>query len=184
MAVDPAVVKENWTFLERNRTHIVYCSKCGEFGHELPHRCNNPNDWYFGSHKDCKGTLFISTTTTHEMLDSLTYDQKLTLLREIGEKSEQIQNQSKQFDASTLNMVRNEIERRNHGERNVLFADDAVYKRSHLHDSTGVPYCPQCDSLLVQPIRVKKRLFSVGLFGMASDTVGKSMECLSCKYKW
>ena len=117
------------------------------------------------------------------MLDSLTYDQKLTLLREIGEKSEQIQNQSKQFDASHLNVVRNEIERRNRGERNTLL-HDSMFKRSLLHDSTGVPYCPQCDSLLVQPIRAKKRLFSVGLFGMASDTVGKSMECLSCKYKW
>lgn len=182
MNIDPTVVKGNWTFLQDNRTHIMYCSKCGEFGHTLPQKNNNPNGWGFKTHKDCRGALFISVTTTHEMLDSLSYDEKIILLKEIGEKSEQVCNKAKEFDASHLKIVRNEIERRNRGDRNTLH--DSMFKRSILRNPAGVPYCPQCDSLLVQPIRTKKRLFSVGLFGMASDTVGKSMECLSCKYKW
>ena len=181
--MNTAAYNENTTFLAQHKTHIMYCAKCCEYGHELPQKVNDLYRHAFQVHKDCNGTLFISTTTTHDMLNDLSYEQKVILLQEISEKSAQLQAEAKESDASTLQTVRNEIERRNRGSRNPLLPE-SVYKRSLLHNSTGVPYCPQCDSLLVQPIRVKKRLFSVRLFGMASDTVGKSMECLSCKYKW
>lgn len=182
--MNTAAYNENMDFLARHKTHIMYCAKCCEYGHELSQKTRDLYRHMFQVHKDCDGTLFISTTTTHEMLDALSHEQKVTLLQEISEKSTQLKVNAQESDAFYLNMVRTEIDRRNRGDRNRLFDTDSVYKRSLLHDPTGVPYCPQCDSLLVQPIRTKKRLFSVGLFGMASDTVGKSMECLSCKYKW
>lgn len=183
MTLNTAAFNENMVFLTQNKTHIMFCAKCCEYGHGLPQITNDLYRHAFQAHKDCNGTLFISATTTHEMLDSLTYTQKIALLQEISEKSEQMQNKAKESDTFYLQRAHNEIERRNRGERNPLL-HDSMFKRSLLHDSTGIPYCPQCDSLLVQPIRVKKRLFSVSLFGMASDTMGKSMECLSCKYKW
>lgn len=117
------------------------------------------------------------------MLDNLTIEQKIALHTEIANEIERDQAFDRQSDQNTLKSARHEIEQLNRGIKNPLL-DLHYWKRSLLHDPTGVPYCPQCDSLLVQPIRAKKRLFSVGLFGMASDTVGKSMECLSCKYKW
>ena len=169
--------------LQEAQTHIMYCCKCGEYGHKLTRQSNNMNSWAYWTHQDCGGPILISKTTTHSMFDNLTLEQELKLQTEIADEVSSLEASNKEYDICLLQRVRNELERRNRGSRNPLLPD-SVYKRSLLHDPTGVPYCPQCDSLLVQPIRAKKRLFSVGLFGMASDTVGKSMECLSCKYKW
>ncbi len=178
-AVPPRILKD----LEAMKTYIVFCNKCGQYGHELPQESTLLTSLGYWWHKDCKGIITISKTTTHTMLNNLTFEQKIALHAEIANEIESSKEFDRKADQSTLQRVRSEIERRNRGSRNPLLPE-SVYKRSLLHDSTGVPYCPQCDSLLVQPIRTKKRLFSVGLFGMASDTVGKSMECLSCKYKW
>lgn len=181
--MDMDCIVPNMKRVEKAKTHIVYCDKCCEYGHSLPQKTNNLHASSYWTHKDCGGTIFVSETTTHEMLDDLSFDQKIALHQEISDKVEQITALCKKSDQTHLALVRSEIERRNRGSRNPLLPE-SVYKRSLLNNPTGVPYCPQCDSLLVQPIRAKKRLFSVGLFGMASDTVGKSMECLSCKYKW
>lgn len=180
---EKAIFKRTLIDIEKMKTYIVYCNKCGEYGHELPQESTLITSGGYWWHKGCGGTINISKTTTHEMLDNLTFDAKIALHSEIAERIEEINELHRENDQSRLQLVRSEIERRNRGSRNPLLPE-SVYKRSLLNNPTGVPYCPQCDSLLVQPIRAKKRLFSVGLFGMASDTVGKSMECLSCKYKW
>lgn len=178
-AISPRILKN----LEAMKTYIVYCDKCGEYGHELPQMSTllTANGYWW--HKGCNGTITISKTTTHEMLENLTFDAKIALHTEIAERIEEINEMHRQHDQSTLQSVRGEIERLNRGVANP-FLSTAYWKRSLLNNPAGVPYCPQCDSLLVQPIHTKKRLFSVGLFGVASDTVGKSMECLNCKYKW
>lgn len=48
----------------------------------------------------------------------------------------------------------------------------------------SIPKCPTCGSTKVKAISGTKRWLTVGLFGLASSNVGKTMECLSCKYKW
>ena len=47
-----------------------------------------------------------------------------------------------------------------------------------------IPKCPTCGSPSVSKINGSKRLFSVGLFGVASSDVGKTMKCNNCGYKW
>ena len=48
----------------------------------------------------------------------------------------------------------------------------------------NVPKCPTCDSTEVSKITTTNRLFSIGLFGLASDKIGKQFECKNCGYKW
>ena len=45
-------------------------------------------------------------------------------------------------------------------------------------------YCPTCESTNVQKISGMKRWVSVGLFGLASSNVGKSMCYRHYGYKW
>ena len=182
-AHEEAVFRRNLQEIEKTKTFIVFCSVCGEYGHELPQESCDLSSPKYWKHKNCSGYICISQTTTHEMLDQLSIEDKLNLHKEISNKISDTKAWQLQSDQNTLKSVREEIERMNRGYVNPYLGLH-YWKRSLLNNPTGVPYCPQCDSLLVQPIRVKKRLFSVGLFGMASDTVGKSMECLSCKYKW
>lgn len=46
------------------------------------------------------------------------------------------------------------------------------------------PKCPTCGSTDITKISGTKRWFTVGLFGLASSDVGKSMCCKKCGYKW
>lgn len=178
-SIPPRIAKK----IEAMKTYIVFCNRCGQYGHELPQESNLLTSMSYWCHNDCGGVITISKTTTHTMLDNLTFEQKITLHTEIADEIERYKEYERNSDQETLKSVREELERLNRGFVNPYLGLH-YWKRSLLNNPVGVPYCPQCDSLLVQPIRVKKRLFSVGLFGMASDTVGKSMECLSCKYKW
>lgn len=47
-----------------------------------------------------------------------------------------------------------------------------------------IPRCPTCGSPSVSKINGSKRWLSVGLFGIASSDVGKTMKCNNCGYKW
>ena len=49
---------------------------------------------------------------------------------------------------------------------------------------TNIPKCPTCNSTNVKKISGTKRWVSVGLFGLASSNIGKTMECIDCVYKW
>lgn len=46
------------------------------------------------------------------------------------------------------------------------------------------PKCPTCNSTNVVKISGTKRFVSVGVFGLASSNIGKTMECKNCGYKW
>ena len=47
-------------------------------------------------------------------------------------------------------------------------------------------HCPNCGSTNVKKISTTKRLFSAGLFGLASSSIGKQFQCMekNCGYKW
>ena len=48
----------------------------------------------------------------------------------------------------------------------------------------GLPRCPQCGPYMVKKISGVDRAFGVGLFGAASRSFGKTMECRDCDYRW
>lgn len=46
------------------------------------------------------------------------------------------------------------------------------------------PQCPTCHSYNVRPISSLNRAGSVFAWGLFSSKIGKTYECLNCKYKW
>lgn len=77
----------------------------------------------------------------------------------------------------------------NKKERAIQDAERAKRKQEeqrmqeYLRES-NTPHCPTCGSTNIQKISGMKRWFSVGLFGLASSDVGKTMVCKKCGYKW
>lgn len=47
-----------------------------------------------------------------------------------------------------------------------------------------LPQCPHCHSGRIQRISTTKRVVGVATFGLASSSIGKTMECKNCGYKW
>ena len=47
-----------------------------------------------------------------------------------------------------------------------------------------IPQCPHCHSGRIQKISTTKRVVGVAALGLASSTIGKTMECKNCGYKW
>ncbi len=58
----------------------------------------------------------------------------------------------------------------------------SIQLKNTIKDNT--PKCPTCGSTNVRPISATKRVVGTLTFGLANGTVGKSYECLNCKYKW
>lgn len=50
--------------------------------------------------------------------------------------------------------------------------------------SANIPKCPTCGSTNIKKISGGKRWLSVGTVGLASSSIGKSMECKNCGYKF
>lgn len=44
--------------------------------------------------------------------------------------------------------------------------------------------CPHCGALDIEKISLTRRVVSTQLFGLASDTIGKSFKCNKCGYSW
>ena len=51
-------------------------------------------------------------------------------------------------------------------------------------EKNSLPKCPTCGSTSIEKISSLNRAVSVGLFGLVSSKIGKTMECNSCGYKW
>lgn len=48
----------------------------------------------------------------------------------------------------------------------------------------AAPKCPHCQSTNIRSISTASRALSVGMVGLASSKIGKTMECKNCGYKW
>lgn len=57
------------------------------------------------------------------------------------------------------------------------------YILEHRDEYEG-PKCPNCKSTNIRSISIINKSISIGLFGIASHKLGKTMECKNCKYKW
>lgn len=51
-------------------------------------------------------------------------------------------------------------------------------------EQANKPQCPTCHSYNVRPISSLNRAGSVFAWGLFSSKLGKTYECLNCKYKW
>lgn len=58
------------------------------------------------------------------------------------------------------------------------------FDMSKYYSMQAAPKCPNCGSPQIRKITYERRSTSIGLFGLASNTLGKSFECKKCKYKW
>lgn len=47
-----------------------------------------------------------------------------------------------------------------------------------------IPKCPTCGSTNIRKISGTKKTVSIIGFGILSNNIGKTFECLNCKYKW
>jgi RNA polymerase subunit RPABC4/transcription elongation factor Spt4 len=57
-------------------------------------------------------------------------------------------------------------------------------KPMYLNVDPDAPKCPVCGKRSVRKISAGDRIVSVGVLGLASSKIGKTMECTSCGYKW
>lgn len=48
----------------------------------------------------------------------------------------------------------------------------------------NTPKCPNCKSTNIERISSLKKGVSIGVFGLMSSDLGKTMVCKDCKYKW
>ena len=46
------------------------------------------------------------------------------------------------------------------------------------------PKCPHCGSIYIHKISATKRVLGAATLGLASSSIGKTMECSKCGYKW
>lgn len=53
-----------------------------------------------------------------------------------------------------------------------------------LSPTSNTPKCPTCGSTKIKKISATKRWVGVGMFGLASSDMGKTMQCDDCGYKW
>ena len=60
-------------------------------------------------------------------------------------------------------------------------ADGAIDNRNVVRTQ---PKCPTCGSTSIRRISTTKKLVSVATLGIASNSLGKTMECKKCGYKW
>lgn len=58
------------------------------------------------------------------------------------------------------------------------------YIKRSSSSTKNVPKCPTCGSTKIRKISGTKRAASILGFGILSNNIGKTYECLNCKYKW
>lgn len=61
------------------------------------------------------------------------------------------------------------------------------YEREHTINQPQpqyIPHCPTCGSPDVQKIGGVERAASIGMFGIFSRKINKSMKCRNCGYMW
>ena len=74
--------------------------------------------------------------------------------------------------------------KRRRGERIAKSEPVTFSKSKQEQQNTNVPRCPTCGSTNIARIGTAERGVSVGLFGLFSSKIGKTMKCKNCGYKW
>lgn len=61
---------------------------------------------------------------------------------------------------------------------------EEILRQQKIDNQQNIPKCPTCGSTNVRPISGLNRAGSMFMWGIASSKIGKTYECLNCKYKW
>lgn len=146
---------------------LYYCDKCGRIV---------MNHFNKIQHCDCCNTLTKPIPQKYLLNDyglSMKNEESKDLLREELVKT------STNFD-KYLFEHRDEILEQKHNEFNAKLEIGKAYREN----KNNMPKCITCGSTNIKRISTGNRLISVGLFGLASGKIAKTMECRSCGYKW
>lgn len=168
-------------------TNLVYCPKClgnGVKSYEVPKFgvnlevytiCNGFYEIsYFSDKNHCSqcGTGLITLDITDEewhCIQKISTDPNLILALDKLKKEDIIEYNIKlaQFKQTSESVKQTE-----------------EIKQQTTKQDSNVPKCPTCGSTHIKKISGTKRWVGVGLFGVASSDMGKTMQCENCGYKW
>lgn len=140
------------------------CPRCGA-GYEAPEGNMPLED---GVCKVCGGTLVKTPYTFHEILYG---NGELTGYEILNDIMENYIKTNPQYDAEVYEMWR----KRRDGTQSTVFKSQ---------QNANTPKCPTCGSTNIKKIGNLERGASVGLFGLFSSKIGKTMQCKNCGYKW
>lgn len=153
---------------------IMICPKCGEFtGSNIPF---NPNDKIVCP--NCNYPMMTPTEITFSEMEDLITKKKPISWEEYKKDARQKYTiNSSVFDQDLYNkIIREEYER--------YHLNDDVPTSTPKPVTKHIPKCPTCGSSNIHRISTSKRITGNFLFGLFSSNVGKTFECLNCKYKW
>ena len=161
---------------------LIKCNECGKEFSDKANACPNCA---------CPTELIIKDNAiNNEKLTNDNYDFiKNTLIKNNYSKAKTILEcrNSLQISQEEIKVIVDKLaneyyEKQNQKEKNALSAEQK-YKLEHpeLYDE---PKCPNCHSTNIKSINIINKSISIGFWGLASHKIGKTMECLNCKYKW
>lgn len=58
------------------------------------------------------------------------------------------------------------------------------WKQNNKLGDVNIPKCPTCGSTNISKISMNRKIFSVGMIGLASISAGKTFRCKNCGYMW
>lgn len=132
-----------------------YCPKCGDINWYSPDTC-----------RFCKAEL-IETDMVFDFNEWCEHEQEIT--QQIYKEYKIIENPL--YDEKAAEKTKERLK--------------LIEQQSHI--STGNSFsitCPNCKSTNVQKLSTASKVVGVGLFGLASKTVGKTYKCNKCGYHW
>lgn len=136
---------------------VEICPKCGRFSEGTP---------YYLKCDYCGNTMAQTDLTMDEWISVLMKKDAFSFVEDMANKYGNNQFSEEMFNARMG---------RNHSNSNVS---------KQKKEETNVPKCPTCGSTKIRKISGTKRAASILGFGILSNNIGKTYECLNCKYKW
>lgn len=59
-----------------------------------------------------------------------------------------------------------------------------IQRQKEIESNKNKPHCPTCNSTNIRKIPTGKKISGGLMFGLFSNNIRKTYECLNCKYKW
>lgn len=148
-------------FMEENKLtdikKVEICPKCGRF---------SEGSLYYLKCDYCGSTMAQTDLTMDEWISVLMKKDAFSFVEDMANKYGNNQFSEEMFNA-----------RMGHNRSN-------SHTGEQKKEETNVPKCPTCGSTKIRKISGTKRAASILGFGILSNNIGKTYECLNCKYKW
>lgn len=148
-------------FMEENKLtdikKVEICPKCGRF---------SEGSLYYLKCDYCGSTMAQTDLTMDEWISVLMKKDAFSFVEDMANKYGNNQFSEEMFNA-----------RMGHNHSN-------SHTGGQKKEETNVPKCPTCGSTKIRKISGTKRAASILGFGILSNNIGKTYECLNCKYKW